>query len=156
MLTQQQEATNFHTFKHIERVRNILNICIKELLDRQELHDQSKLESPEVEVFSEYTSKLANSTYGSEEYKGFLQAMKPALDNHYSKNRHHPEYHPDGVNNMNLLDLIEMICDWKAASERHADGCIKKSIDINSKRFNLSTQLTQILHNTADAMFSTK
>ena len=50
---------------------------------------------------------------------------------------------------MNLIDLLEMICDWKASSERHADGDIFKSIEINQKRFGYSDDLKNILMNTA-------
>jgi hypothetical protein len=153
MLTLEQRATNNETFRHIERVRNLLNACVVELLKRGELHDQTKLESPEVEVFAEYTPKLAGSTYGSDEYKGFLDAIKPALQHHYAHNRHHPEHHRNGVDDMNLLDIVEMLCDWKAASERHNDGNIRKSIEINANRFGLSPQLVKILENTADLLF---
>jgi hypothetical protein len=153
MLTLEQRATNHETFRHIERVRNLLNACVVELLKRGELHDQTKLESPEVEVFAEYTPRLAGCTYGSDEYKGFLEAIKPALQHHYAHNRHHPEHHEHGVNDMNLIDLVEMLCDWKAASERHNDGNIKKSIEINTDRFGLSWQLAKILENTADVLF---
>lgn len=152
MLTEAQKATNYDTFKHIERVRNLINICIKELINRGELHDQTKLESPEVELFTEYTSVLSNTTYGSQEYKDILQKLKPALEHHYCKNRHHPEHHKNGVNDMNLIDLLEMFCDWKAASERHNNGNIKKSIEINGNRFNLSPQLIRIFENTIDIL----
>ena len=50
----------------------------------------------------------------------------------------------------NLIDLVEMICDWKAASERHADGDIYKSIEINQQRFGYSDELKIILKNTID------
>jgi hypothetical protein len=50
---------------------------------------------------------------------------------------------------MDLIDLLEMFCDWKAASERHANGNIYKSIKINKQRFNISDQLEQIFINTA-------
>lgn len=52
------------------------------------------------------------------------------------------------VDGMTLLDLVEMFCDWKAATERHADGSIEKSIKQNTVRFNLSPQLEIILENT--------
>ncbi len=139
-LTEQQKATNYDTFRHIERVRNLLNSCVVELLRRAELHDQSKLVSPEVEYFAEYTPKLAECTYGSDQYKGYLESIKPALDHHYANNRHHPEHHKEGVNDMNLIDVLEMLCDWKAASERHNNGNIRKSIEINANRFGLSPQ----------------
>ena len=41
-----------------------------------------------------------------------------------------------------------MICDWYAACKRHADGDIRKSIEINTERFGLSPQLKAILLNT--------
>ena len=153
MLSEAEKATNYDTFRHIERVRNLLNVCVQDLIRRGELHDQTKLESPEVEAFTEYTPKLATCTCGSDEYKGYLAAIKPALNHHYAHNRHHPEHHKEGVNDMNLLDIVEMLCDWKAASERHNDGNIRKSIEINANRFGLSPQLVKILENTADVMF---
>lgn len=92
MLTEAEKATNCDTFRHIERVRNLLNRFVAELLRRGEEHDQTKLEHPEVAAFTEFTPKLAATTYGSKEYDGFRAAMKPALDHHYANNRHHPEF----------------------------------------------------------------
>jgi hypothetical protein len=120
------------TYEHIQTVQKLLGEVISDLQKRQIAHDQSKLASPEVEVFDEFTPKLKDSTYGSDEYKGFLAAMKPALDHHYAANSHHPEYYSDGIKGMSLLDLIEMVCDWKAATMRHADGSITKSIEIRN------------------------
>lgn len=148
-LSLEQQATNFVTFRHIERVRNLLNTMAIDLIKRGEEHDQSKLESPEVELFTEFTPKLATSTYGSEEYEGFRKAMGPALDHHYAKNAHHPEHWPNGINDMSLLDLLEMFCDWKAAGERHNNGNILKSIEVNANRFGISPQLVKVFQNTA-------
>lgn len=153
MLTKEQEATNYITMRHIEKVRNYLNLIISNLMIRSERHDQSKLESPEVELFTEYTPKLAACTYGSEEYNKFKKEMGVALDHHYARNSHHPEHHKNGINDMTLLDLIEMLVDWKAASERHNDGNIKKSIEINGSRFEMSPQLIRIFENTAKELF---
>ena len=147
-LSLEEKATNYETFKHIEVIRNLLNMMVSELLKRGEIHDQSKLGDIERKTFVEYTPKLKNSTYGSEEYNGFLKAMKPALDNHYAENRHHPDHFKNGINDMNLIDVLEMIIDWKAASLRHDDGDIAKSIDIGAKRFDISPQLVAILQNT--------
>ena len=59
-----------------------------------------------------------------------------------------------GVEGMTLIDLMEMLCDWKAASERHADGDVLKSIGMNQKRFNVSPQLQAILLNSAKEMLT--
>lgn len=140
------------TLKHIKRVNQLLTEAATELLRRAAVHDNSKLESPEKEYFDEFTPKLAVTTYGSDEYKEFLSQLKVGLDHHYRNNSHHPEHYEDGVNGMDLFDLIEMFLDWKAATERHNDGHIYSSININKKRFELSEQLVRILVNTADRL----
>lgn len=141
------------TLKHIHRVRYFLSLMIDELDKRARNHDQTKLESPEKEIFGEHTEDLGKTIYGSLEYKTLLEKIKPALDHHYAKNRHHPEFWQNSVNDMTLIDLVEMLCDWKAATERNKDGNIRKSIDHNMKRYEISEQLTSIMHNTVREMF---
>ena len=136
------------TNKHIAQVRGLLFEVIQELFVRFTEHDKSKLLSPEKDMFDEFTPKLKELTYGSQEYKDTLAEMGMALSHHYSVNRHHPEFFLDGLNDMNLLDLLEMLVDWKAASLRHKDGDIIKSIEINGERFMVAPQLERILINT--------
>ena len=194
-LTQAEQATNAITWEHINLVMKLLASAQIELMRRQFTHDRSKLISPEVDVFTEYTPKLRESTYGSEEYKQMLTEMKPALDNHYASNRHHPEFFPTNepsqiiashiimakhalqynqvlpddvfgyealiayleqkqaehvasINNMNLFDLLEMFIDWCAASQRHDDGDLNRSIEVSIQRFSISPQIAQIFKNT--------
>jgi len=150
----QDECRN-DTRKHKEIVVGLIIEIIKELLQRAIVHDNSKLESPEIEAFTEFTPKLCETVYGSEEYKECLRQMKPAIKHHQENNRHHPEYFGDfaPIDKMNLVDIIEMFCDWKAATLRMKDqGDIKKSIDINKKRFDMSGQLCNILENTVELL----
>lgn len=137
------------TIKHIERVRYYLRIITDKLTSRGVTHDKTKLESPEVELFTEFTPRLAELKYGSEEYKESLARLKPALEHHYANSRHHPEHFSKGINDMNLVDIIEMFCDWKAAGERQRDGNLLKSIELNAQRFGYDDQLKQIFINTA-------
>lgn len=53
---------------------------------------------------------------------------------------------------MSKIDLLEMLCDWKAATLRHNDGDIRKSVEINQERFGYSDELKQILLNTLDLL----
>ena len=138
------------TKQHIQQVRVFTEKIAEAIIDRGDYHDQSKLQSPEKEIFDEYTPKLATTTYGSEEYKTYLEEMKVALSYHYSKNRHHPEYHLNGINGMNLVDLVEMLCDWKAATMRHNDGDIMKSIEFNQKRFGYDDDIKHLMINTVN------
>jgi hypothetical protein len=137
------------TKAHIQRVRDMLADCGHELIRRAVEHDASNLESPERECFDEVTGALKALTYGSPEYKAQLAKLKPALDHHYANNSHHPEHYENGIAGMSLLDLIEMLCDWKAAGERHADGSMQRSLTINQDRFHISEQLQNVLWNTA-------
>jgi hypothetical protein len=185
------------TLNHIGQVGCFLVRFVAALTRRAVMHDRSKLASPEKETFDEFTPKLRDSTYGSDEYRSFTAAMKPALDHHYAANSHHPEHYcwhcpvcglqinddaaktaPQGPNDsgkrycprccrigmlyeselmekpergirgMSLLDVVEMLCDWRAATMMHADGDIRKSIEINQKRFGYSDDLKAILLNT--------
>ena len=148
------------TMEHIRNVQGKIGIVIAALAERAINHDKSKLDSPEKEVFDEMTPKLKGSTYGSPEYKAFLEEMRPALLHHYWNNRHHPEYFDhhyhtgctgiSAIFHMNLIDVIEMFCDWAAASERHADGDLGKSIDVSAERFHLGPELTYIFKNTIE------
>ena len=138
------------TLKHSQRVGELIIQLTKELLDRSACHDRSKTEAPELDVFNEFTPKLKHSTYGSDEYKRFLEAMGDGLEHHYAHNRHHPEHFVNGVNDMTLVDVVEMLADWKAATERHDDGNLSKSLEIQQERFTLSEQLASILRNTAE------
>ena len=137
------------TQKHIEAVRRYIRFMIDKIEMRGVKHDASKLESPEVEVFAEFTPKLNGTTFGSEEYYANLEAMKSALEHHYASNRHHPEHFVNGINDMTLVDILEMFCDWKASTLRHNDGNLLKSIETNAERFHMDGQLKQILINTA-------
>ncbi len=147
------------TRTHIATVGSYLLSVINRLTFRIVDHDSSKLKKHEKPWFDKYTPKLAGSAYGSKQYKKFLTDMKPALSHHYGNNRHHPEFHKrtdkyilnmtSALGCMNLIDIIEMLCDWKAATERHNDGDIFKSIELNQKRFGYSDEMKSILLNTA-------
>jgi len=136
------------TRAHARLVRGYLRKLIEKLTARGLAHDTSKTQSPEVEVFDEFEPKLSASTYGTPEHQAMLDQMRPALDHHYAENRHHPQHFENGMEDMTLVDLVEMFCDWKAATLRHDDGDIMRSIDHNAERFKMPPMLVAILKNT--------
>lgn len=143
-----KEITDNETRKHILKVNALISLMICSLIERSLKHDSSKLGDVEGPIFDEFTPKLSGSTYGSDEYKSFLKEMSVALDHHYKENRHHPEHFDNGIKGMSLIDLVEMLCDWKAATLRHDNGDIIKSINVNQERFGYSDELKGILLNT--------
>lgn len=138
------------TIEHIRRVRTLLLRVGRELMRRAEDHDNTKLEDPEKPLFDEYSPKLADTEYGSEEYYEYVEGLQEALDHHYEEYRHHPEHFEDGIEAMHLLDLLEMIVDWKAATERHDDDHgLLESIEENAERFGYGEELQKIFENTS-------
>lgn len=165
------------TWAHIHQVRRRLSEVIQDLLKRSEEHDLTKLEEPELRVFDEYSGELGKVDYNSPEYKAMLAGMAPGLRHHYGANDHHPEhfigeyvtgnrYETDlrsrsmqgdlilppnaGVKGMNLVQLLEMLCDWKAATSRMKDGGdLRTSIEVNSERFGYGEEIKNLLLYTA-------
>ena len=56
------------TEKHRKTVTDKLHYFISEINLRAFDHDRSKMFTPEKEIFDEYTPKLKETTYGSDEY----------------------------------------------------------------------------------------
>ncbi len=136
------------TIDHITKVRARL-VEFQVLLDtRAALHDRSKLEEPEKSGYDRLTVALKDIVYGTDEYRAALAEAKPVIDHHYAYNSHHPEHYPNGIAGMSLLDIVEMLCDWKAASERTKQGSIAQSLVHNKQRFGIDDQLAAILENT--------
>lgn len=136
------------TYKHIQAVQANVLLFVQKMMERAVKHDASKLEEPEKEYFDKYTPILEELEYGSDEYEQSLKAIDPALQAHYAKNDHHPEHYPNGVNGMTLMALVEMFCDWKAATERQNDGNLRKSLEHNREKYGLSDQIYEIFENT--------
>ncbi len=138
------------TLKHVRRVGNLVLDAVENLQRRAMRHDDSKFSEDEFDAFAAETPGLRSLTYGSPEYTAALDRLGPALQLHYQRNTHHPEHFPlSGVHAMDLLDLLEMLADWKAATERHADGSLARSIVQNAKRFGYDDRFACLLARTA-------
>ena len=167
------------TTDHINLVATNMDQMIGNLQARKGAHDQSKLHSPEKEMFDKYTPILKSLKYGSDEYMATVKEMtETALAHHYEHNTHHPEHFGylecdncykhhslnhvgpcdkcdhkaltlrGDVSGMTLLDIFEMLADWKAAGQRTNAGNIADSLVKNRDRFKLNDQLFAILENT--------
>ncbi len=131
--------------EHRRLVGYYMSLIAAALVNRAATHDNSKLLPPEKQVFDIYTPKLKTLVYGSPEYKAALSEMGEALQAHYRANDHHPEHFEEGVSGMNIVQVVEMICDWAAASQKNNNPV---PMQIQSKRFSLDEMLTSIFRNT--------
>lgn len=136
------------TINHIGKVQSNLSKVIYNLNDRKDMHDRSKLEEPELSGYEGLTQALKGLTYGTPEHRAAFAPYKEIIQHHYASNRHHPEHWQMGVTDMSLLDIIEMLADWKAANDRNG-GDFGHSIQVSVSRFRISEQLHAILINTA-------
>ena len=141
---------------HIEIVQNLFNrVIIPELQKRAELHDKSKLSSPEKETYDKYIPMLKPVKYGTKEYYEIRDKMaQEGTKHHYEVNRHHPEHFENSdISKMNLIDILEMFIDWYAASQRSDTG-FEKGLKNNCERFHISDQLASIFENTYQDLFN--
>ncbi len=134
--------------EHKKQVAKHMEVVAHALFQRAAVHDNSKFSPEEFDAFVEATPQLKHLTYGTDEYRQSLKKIKPALQHHYAVNDHHPEHFNSGVNEMDLIQVVEMLCDWLAAVKRVKDGDVYKSLKINRERFGIDEQLSTILYNT--------
>lgn len=139
------------TLDHITKVRQRLEAIVGALRNRALVHDQSKLEEPELSGYAVLADALQGLSYGTPEYRAAFAPFKAIIQHHYKANDHHPEHFANGVNDMNLLQLVEMLCDWKAASLRNSKS-LNETIDKTIERFGISEQLAAIIKNTITLM----
>lgn len=136
-----QEMIDFfleRTKKHIDNVRTNCNKLSKkidmiELIDRGDIHDQSKYES------EEYIPYVWLSWYYKEKDNGFKYPNKDiknmasqAWKHHERNNSHHPGYHKY-IKDMTDIDIAEMVCDLIAMSQE-LGGNPKEFFDNNVKK----------------------
>src|SRR5258708_1234461 len=139
--------------QHKQWVAQNMQRAATALFHRAAVHDNSKFSPEEFELYDKLFPELQKYPYGSPELKAVYKQLGPALQHHLQVNRHHPEYFEfevegiNGISQMTLIDLIEMVCDWMAASKRSQTG-ISKGLEINKERYGISDQLFEIIKNT--------
>lgn len=122
---------------------------IHDLLKRTEEHDNSKFSEEEFPSRIVAIKEFEAHPYGSPEHSAVLKKYEYLTTAHYKKNRHHPEHFENGIDDMTLVDLLELLADWKAASLKEPNENISNSINIGNQKYNISPQLLKILENTA-------
>jgi hypothetical protein len=90
---------------------NRMDIAIA-LLQRANIHDNSKLVGPELELLS---SLFGNQSAFINPNIMLTDSEREIIEKHWENNRHHPE-HFNNMTKMNELDILEMVCDWYARS----------------------------------------
>lgn len=143
------------TKQHIAIIQDVARTIVFPTLEaRFENHDASKLNNfKEKSGYDKYVPMLQQVTYGSPGYFTIREEMtKNCFALHANANSHHPEHYPDGIDGMDLFDVLEMFCDWFSAAER-SDTDFSTGMKMNQKRFQISPQLMNIFENTYSHYF---
>jgi hypothetical protein len=153
MATEEDMIKVMNTMVHHRlRVQEGLQSITHDLERRALVHDESKFRSDEFNGFANINKIARDFVYGSDEYKASLRE-EGAVQLHYSRNSHHPEYYEQelessapgdrqwgSAHNMSFLDIIEMVCDWHAAWKVYNGQQERKipwmdNVDMQEKRF---------------------
>lgn len=141
------------TRNHIARVSELLGEAAVELIRRGAAHDRSKFEPIELVPLAHMQALIdaeGPAQFGTPEYKRRTDLLGEMIAHHRANNSHHPEYYPNGVEGMDLFDVIEMFFDWKAASERGEDVCMR--LGPACDKYGITGPLRGIIYNTAERM----
>ncbi len=136
--------------RHIMTVQGLLRRVARQLLDRADGHDLSKLAPDELGGMIEIDAIAGRYGLNSPEYMAALSGE--AIQLHQSRHSHHPEYHPNGIEDMDIFDLIEMVCDWKAANQLRGHPEWGKSVDMMAERLSLSPEYVLLINLIAKAI----
>ena len=134
--------------QHKDGVKTYLEIISMLLNTRALTHDNSKSSDEEYKYY-----KMANSVNRNDfkTYEEYMDYIKPTLDkglkHHYENNRHHPEFFDNGIDDMTLIDIMEMIVDWCISIKQNGKD-LYKEIQYNFDKYNVSEQLKKIIINT--------
>lgn len=134
--------------RHREVVADFLHNFSDYFRARAREHDQTKLRFDEFEGFARINKVARNHAFGTPEYDASMEeAKKPGgcIHLHFSRNAHHPEFH-DSEKDMGLLDLMEMVMDWKAASMTYGTNTLAESLPIQLERHDFDPWQVRVIH----------
>lgn len=145
--------TESYILEHIKRVQFKLIRMIKLLVVRCVVHDKSKLQEPEFSLWVKMDEE-PKYRYGTKEYEDKIKRNKKVFELHYKSNRHHPEHFANGIYDMNLIDLLEMCCDWISYKDDIRVTEAIEMVEMQSKRFGFSDEIKILLKNTIFEYFA--
>lgn len=129
-------------FKYCSKLSNFLfeknqdELALK-LMTRGFSHDISKLNNDEfygMAMFADDTKSLKDPKEKVSDEKEIYVNL------HRDRNRHHPEYWDD-ADDMKLIDILELCCDWCARSEQFGTDVIEFLETRQDTQFNFSPEI---------------
>ena len=107
-------------------------------------HDNSKFSPVELHYNNIIREKIGKIKFGTKEHYDLLGFIAPGKNAHFLVNSHHIEYYKGNIKRMSPLDLIELLCDWKATTKCN-NGNLDCSLKINKKKYEINNRLLNCL-----------
>lgn len=142
-----EKSTKQYIYDHKLAVQKKMYILIKELEHRADSHDDSKLREPEYSGWLEM-DKEPRYPYGTPQYFEKMRRWKWLFDLHYRHNRHHPEHWHGFFEDMDLMDVLEMMCDWVSYNDRLTSMSAIEITEQQCERFGFPPLLKDLIMNT--------
>ena len=113
-------AVRFTDVMRIRRalVQDKLSTVARELISRGRTHDNSALGSPEIEVYHRFFLEYQKYKIGDPRKDEVFTQMAEAIGHHFQYNDHHPEHFENGINDMDLIRLMQFTADIMSWSEQ--------------------------------------
>jgi len=130
--------------KSIDQVKVVQHLLASSqiaLLNRQLNHDSTKLENPEW--------RRVLYKFDKEQFPMSDKDLEQAQHHHYAHNRHHPQRFENGVDDMHIIDIVEMIIDWIGDAYCDKEDPIE-AVKRKSEKYNINPQLMNIFLNTVE------
>ena len=173
-----EKRTNKHidlVRKYCKKIADYDNERFEGIIERGEIHDDSKFDSPEYEpyVYVSWKYKCEDDGKEFEAPEGMEDKMHEATEHHVNNknNKHHPESHSSqkgtinkndrdqppkiaiDASKMSDLDVAEMCADWMAMSEERG-GTPKKWADDNvGKRWKFTPEHEDLIYELIKEIF---
>lgn len=158
---------------HVRAVKNNLILFANAFNSEKEMqeqiwnrvmhHDDSKTKAPEyvpyvwrywkVKCLTEGVPENLKDSFTVEYFKdpSLDQEIRDGIFHHITHNRHHPEWHPDH-DDMNMIDIIEMVCDWYAVSKEYGTNIDDWVKDVVPRRYHFGKTKKQMVLKTIAKM----
>lgn len=153
------DETVIYIKRHKERIKYWMTNFANALIQRAEVHDNSKLQEPELSMWRNM-DKEPRYPYSEKPDSPYQQKLKryyPVFEQHWKTNRHHLEYFRYNEDfGLDLLDLIELICDQLLGykMEMGYDRAMREC-DRLQDRYDLPLPILDLIRNTVRNYFLT-
>ena len=142
------------TNRHINGVKRNMalmvgfhGLSLPELMSRANQHDSSKYseDSRDEYVWLSWWWRNKNLGIPWDYPTGLKEKIKEKTGKHIHSERHHPESHID-ADDMSLMDIVEMICDWQNVGEEKGNTARKWADKQIGKRWPFNEENKKLIY----------